>query len=229
MGGLDRLEWTSIVPFIFWWLYPLGSASFFEGFAYIMKDHDKSRRKRRRARKAKKSNVQQGQEQQGGREVPFVRRGFSMYKYLRTSLIKKPPMWFFLIAWVVVYFLIGFSSWMYANWANDERPIFDAQFGLLWANFVVNILWVPLFFIFHKPILAYIDIWLVFITATAASVLRFVDATDKHGDPPIVWVSAGLFLIYPLWVLYALVLSTDILMTMWGEDYSKLGVRKRKI
>lgn len=218
MTGLDRLEWTSIVPFVFWWWYPLGSNSFFEGIAFMMRQMDKERmRKERRMGNLQREN-----------RKPSARRGmFVMYKYLKTSIVWKPPPWVFMIVWMVLYFLIGFSSWMYANWAADERPIFDAQFGLLWANFFANVLWFPLFFIFQRPILAYIDIWIVLVTAVAASVLRFVDYADKMGDPPVVLVSAILFVFYPVWVIYATALSTDILLTMWGQDYSQLGRRKK--
>lgn len=216
MTGLDRLEWTSIVPFVFWWLYPLSSFAIFEGFAYMMKQRDQRKMM---------SNKSRGK--------PYTRprmSGFSIYRHLRTTVIPKPPAITFMIVWVILYILIGISSWLYANWAKDERPIFDAQFGLLWVNFVANVLWVPLFFIFTRPVLAYIDIWIVLLTALAAAALRFYDAISGIGNVPVVYVSAGLFVLYPLWVIYATLLSTDILYTMWGEDYSKLGhVKKRKI
>jgi len=55
-----------------------------------------------------------------------------------------------------------------------------------------------------------------------------VDAADTvdQGSVPV-WVSAGLFVPYPLWLIYAAALSTDILLTMRGVDYTKLGTKRR--
>jgi len=217
MAGLNVIQWTSLVPFIFWWLYPLTSTAIFESFAYATKGDRASRRKKKDDKKKMKL------------QSPPPRRGiFRMYKYLRYTYIRKPSIWIFLIGWAIVYLLIGISSWMYANWAEDKRNIFDIQFELLWCNFIFNVLWIPLFFIFHKPYIALLDMMLVLITAIAAAILRFIDAGDSVGRHPSVWVSSGLFVIYPIWMAYITALFADIIYTMKDADFSRLGRRKRQ-
>lgn len=214
MSGLTTIQWVSLVPLIFWWIYPLGSAIIFEGLAQLFEARERRRKKK---------------DEPG---VPYKRRGkrgFAMYEKLRSTWIPKPEPLVFFFVWVVIYLLIGFSTWLFTNWATAERPIFDAQFSLLWANFICNVLWFPLFFIFRRVYLAYIDMWLTMLTGIAICAIRFVDATDDvHANSVPVWVSAGLFVPYPLWLIFVTVLSTDILLTMRGADYTKLGVKTKK-
>jgi len=93
-GGLSADQWVSLVPLIFWWVYPLGSAAIFEGFSYMVEARER-RRKRR--------------DEPGESYKRRGKRGFALYKYLRTTWIPKPSPVVFFIAWVIIYLIIGIS------------------------------------------------------------------------------------------------------------------------
>jgi len=208
MGGLDRLEWGTIVPYVFWWLFPLTVAAIFTSFGY------KEVKRRTKSGKIKKKVEM--------RSTRFL-IGFSSYRNIKTTYVKKPPGWMFAIGWLIIYILIGVSTWMYGNWAADQRTVYDAQFGLLWVSFLGNVMWAPLFFTFRRLVLAWIAALIVCLTAWSVAALRYYDGSlkDVHQNYPMVWSSAGIITLYPLWATYTIILMSDVTLTMWNSDYFK--------
>ena len=206
MGGLDRLEWGTIVPYVFWWLFPLTVAAIFTSFGYKGITRESKRGKTKKRTKTTQSR--------------FL-IGFTSYKHIKTTYVKKPPGWIFAVGWLVIYILIGVSTWMYGNWAADQRTVYDAQFGILWVSFLGNVLWAPLFFTFRRLILAWVAALIVFLTAWSATALRYYDGSleDVHQNYPMVWSSAGIISFYPLWATYTIILLSDVTLTMWNSDY----------
>ena len=109
-----------------------------------------------------------------------------------------PPGWIFGPVWTVLYCTIGISgffAWTRAN-ARQRRVPFTL-FGL---QLICNALWTVLFFHFHNPLLALIDIYILLILIIA---LMFVFY-------PLSKIASFLLLPYALWVLFASILNLNI-------------------
>ncbi len=107
-----------------------------------------------------------------------------------------PPDWVFGPVWTVLFFLMGISLYLVAqrklNHANVKKAI-----DIFLAQLVINILWSMLFFGFKSPLLAFIEIILlwILILITIKKFLRISKA-------------AGIMLIpYLLWVTFAAILN----------------------
>ena len=113
----------------------------------------------------------------------------------------KPPNWLFGPAWLILYTLIGVSSylvWKKGNGFHDSNTAFILVFYVI--HLILNWLWVIFFFGFRDPELGLYGIWLVDITALATAILFFT--IDK---------TAGLlFIPYLAWLGYATALNTYI-------------------
>jgi translocator protein len=109
-----------------------------------------------------------------------------------------PPDWVFGPVWTNLYVLIGIAGWLVwrGESGNDRRRAIR-----LWsAQMVVNFCWTPLFFLFHSPALAAVDIVLLwFLIGAFIPVARKVSRT-----------AATLFLPYWAWVTYAATLNLGI-------------------
>ncbi len=102
-----------------------------------------------------------------------------------------PPDWLFQPVWTLLYIIKGI---ILATLFMRHAP------GLIWAlftsQFILNLLWTPLFFHYHQIGLALIDIIFLCINV---GILMWI----KRRDPFLFY----LFLPYELWLLFALILN----------------------
>jgi tryptophan-rich sensory protein len=103
-----------------------------------------------------------------------------------------PPSWLFAPVWTMLYVLMGLAAWLVWRKPGHRRPL------LLWGwQLLVNALWSPAFFGFHRPLLALgvVIVLVVLICLTTAAFAR----RRK--------IAALLMLPYLLWTCYATYLS----------------------
>lgn len=119
-----------------------------------------------------------------------------------SNLIKpsfNPPQWVFAPVWTVLYILIGLS--FYALWTNNHPRKFKTLSRVYFVQLGLNGLWSLLFFGFQNPLLAFIDIILLWIF-----ILIFIWKSYTLSK-----ISAYLFIPYWLWVSFALILNLSII------------------
>ncbi len=102
-----------------------------------------------------------------------------------------PPNWVFPVAWNTLFFLISASlylAWIHAK--KKEKKLVAWMFG---SNLFFNGLWSALFFGLQKPLLAFFDLVLIWITILGMMVVaRKIDRR-----------AAWLLVPYLLWVSFA--------------------------
>ena len=109
-----------------------------------------------------------------------------------------PPRWLFGPVWTVLYALIGYAG--YLAWNSSHGSARNRAFGIYAVQLILNALWSPLFFGYHSP-----DLALVNIAAQAVAISFNIVAFYR------IRPAAGLLLApYLLWVLFALVLNGAI-------------------
>jgi translocator protein len=109
-----------------------------------------------------------------------------------------PPAWLFGPVWTVLYTLIGYAG--YLAWRSSIANQRYAAFSIYAIQLLLNALWTPLFFGYHSPGLALVNIVAQWV-AIALNIAAF------HRIKP----AAGLLLVpYLLWVSFALVLNASI-------------------
>lgn len=108
-----------------------------------------------------------------------------------------PPGWLFGPVWIILYLMMGLA--LYLIWRKNNRLLVWLFFGHLFFNAV----WSILFFGLQAPLLAFIDIillWLLIIVL----IVRFRPASKAAAYlliPYLYWVSFALVLNYAIWRL----------------------------
>ncbi len=106
-----------------------------------------------------------------------------------------PPNFVFPIAWTILFILIAIS--LYFAWINSNKKQKVFVIALFLVNFILNILWSVFYFTMHKPLFAFMDLLLLFLSIIALIVYN--NKIDKK---------AGYLLIpYLLWVGFAGILN----------------------
>ena len=110
-----------------------------------------------------------------------------------------PPGWLFGPVWATLYFMMGLALWLV--WKSDS-PALQKQtaariFGL---QLFLNFWWSLIFFHFHSPGLALVDI-LLMLAAITVTIFRFA---------PISRAAAWLLVPYLSWVCFATILNYSI-------------------
>ena len=101
-----------------------------------------------------------------------------------------PPGYIFGIVWPILYFFMGITAWRNLETIKN----------LFYIQLFLNAIWSWLFFSFHLPIVALIDIWLlIFINI---KILFVVFKQDK--------LSTILYSFYVLWLFFASYLNLYI-------------------
>ena len=106
-----------------------------------------------------------------------------------------PPNWLFGPVWTALYAMMAVAVWLVwkkVGW-NTAVTIFAIQLAL-------NLAWSFIFFGFHQPGLAFLEIVLLWL-AIAATVLMFFQVSE---------VSASLMIPYLLWLSFAAALNFTI-------------------
>lgn len=111
-----------------------------------------------------------------------------------------PPGWVFAPVWTVLYILMGVAAGMVWDHIDRQRETVRKGLTFFTAQLALNALWSFLFFGLHNPLLAFIEIiilWLMIFETF--NVFRRVDRT-----------AANLLLPYLAWVSFATVLNGTI-------------------
>lgn len=111
-----------------------------------------------------------------------------------------PPGWVFAPVWTALYILMGIAAGMVWDHMDHQRETVRKGLTFFTAQLALNALWSFLFFGLHNPLLAFIEIiilWLLIFETF--NVFRRVDRT-----------AANLLLPYLAWVSFATVLNGTI-------------------
>ena len=101
-----------------------------------------------------------------------------------------PPGYIFGIVWPILYLLMGITAWR----------TYDTIKNLFYIQLFLNAIWSWLFFSFHLPVIALIDIWLlIFINI---KILLTIVKQDR--------LAAALYTPYILWLFFASYLNVFI-------------------
>jgi tryptophan-rich sensory protein len=130
----------------------------------------------------------------GGLAIGFLTAPGDWYEGLAKASLN-PPAWLFAPVWTVLYVLIAVAGWRV--WQRDRS---GWPMKLWWAQFLLNLLWTPVFFAAHQIALA-----LVIILVLLAAILAFVVMVWRQDR-----VAALLFVPYAAWVAFASVLNAAI-------------------
>jgi translocator protein len=113
-----------------------------------------------------------------------------------------PPPWIFAPVWTTLYVMMGAAAWLV--WMKNIRfsgvRVAMILFGV---QLVLNGLWSFLFFKFHSPAWALVDIVALVVTL-ALTVVAFFNQSKLAGlllVPYLAWVSFATFLNYTIWQL----------------------------
>ncbi len=110
-----------------------------------------------------------------------------------------PPGWVFGPVWTTLYILMGVAAFLI--WRRGLRsPTVQVALGWFLGQLVLNALWSPVFFGWHRIGLALVIILLLW----AAIVMTL------YGFSRVSKVAAGLLVPYLLWVSFAAVLNASI-------------------
>lgn len=110
-----------------------------------------------------------------------------------------PPNWVFGPVWVVLYLLMGVSVYLIWKEGTKKKRVKIALFYFLIQLFF-NFLWSAVFFGLHQPLLAFVDIILLF----GAIILTMVKFNK------ISKVAFYLLIPYLVWVSFATILNVSI-------------------
>lgn len=111
-----------------------------------------------------------------------------------------PPNYLFGIVWSILYLLMGISLWLIWK-SNYDKEKKDKAILFFLFQLTANFLWSIIFFRFHLPIVAQIDI-LIMLNLIIITAIKFY---------PISKMAAFLFIPYIVWVCFATILNMSIL------------------
>jgi translocator protein len=113
-----------------------------------------------------------------------------------------PPGYLFGPVWTTLYLLMGISLWIVWKSNSNEEMRMEAM-QLFAAQLFLNFWWTIIFFKFHSPIAAFIEIILM-IVLIFYTIFRFAEISKTAAwllVPYISWVCFAAILNYKLWVL----------------------------
>lgn len=122
------------------------------------------------------------------------------YKYLHKPSFS-PPNWIFGPVWTVLYLLMGIS--VYLVWLKQSKSKrVKTALKLFLTQLLFNFLWSIIFFGFHNPLIAFVDIILLWI-AIVLTIMTFYRLSKP---------AAYLLIPYILWVSFAALLNISIVL-----------------
>lgn len=128
----------------------------------------------------------------------------TMEKYNRSNDYKfplRPPGWLFGPVWLILYGLIAASGYLYWD-ESVPSTLRDVLLAFYFINLVLNKIWTPLFFDQGRRKWAFFIIILILLTAITVTVLLAIEGF---------WLSFGLYIPYPIWVLFASYLNLQFI------------------
>ncbi len=115
-----------------------------------------------------------------------------------------PPNWLFGPVWTILYILMGVSLYMVWKQPRNIRHRKTCLF-LFGIQLVLNLFWSFLFFVGHSPVLALVDIGLLWIMVVVM-IIAFIQVREAAGllqIPYVLWVSFAAVLNFAIWQLNA--------------------------
>ena len=119
------------------------------------------------------------------------------------SLVKpvfNPPSWLFSPVWTTLYIFMGIAAGLVWDKIDMQREIVRKGLTFFWIQLALNALWSYLFFGLHNPLLALIEIILLWLMIFE-TFLQFNKVNKTAGY---------LFIPYLMWVTFATVLNASI-------------------
>jgi translocator protein len=110
-----------------------------------------------------------------------------------------PPNWVFGPVWTVLYLLMGISAFLIWEKGLNKKEVRVALIYFL-IQLICNFLWSLLFFGFYSPLIALIDIFVLWV-AISLTIIKFHSISKP---------AAYLLIPYLLWVSFAAVLNLSI-------------------
>ena len=113
-----------------------------------------------------------------------------------------PPAYLFAPVWTLLYLLMGISLWLI--WKSNTPAPQKINLIILFAlQLFLNFWWSIIFFKFHSPSLALLNIilMLILILLTIINFSKFSKAAAWLLVPYIAWVSFATILNYTIWIL----------------------------
>lgn len=112
-----------------------------------------------------------------------------------------PPNWIFGPVWTILYFLMGVAA--YLVWIKGlEKRAVKTALSIFIAQLVFNFFWSILFFGLHSPLLALIDILILWILILI-TIIKFHKISK---------IASYLLIPYILWVTFATILNLSIVL-----------------
>lgn len=111
-----------------------------------------------------------------------------------------PPNWVFAPVWSFLYILMGVAAGRVWGRIDFERDNVKKALLFFWIQLALNALWSVLFFVLHNPLIALVEIILLWL------MIYETYAKFKSIDKIAGW----LFIPYLLWVTFATVLNAGL-------------------
>jgi len=126
----------------------------------------------------------------------FTMRGVKSFWYSTVRPSITPPNWVFLVVWNILFFMIFVSLYLYLKKLKNRR--WPSNVELLYSiNLVLNFLWSFFYFWIRNPIIAFVDLILLWISIAILICLNWKSNRT----------SALLLIPYLLWISFAGVLN----------------------
>jgi tryptophan-rich sensory protein len=112
-----------------------------------------------------------------------------------------PPAWIFAPVWTLLYVMMAVAAWLVwreGGWKAQWRAL-----GLFLLQWLLNTLWVPIFFGMHRVGLSFVEIVLL-LMVVAVALMFFWRVSKIAGallSPYLVWVSFASILNFTIWRL----------------------------
>lgn len=113
-----------------------------------------------------------------------------------------PPNWVFGPVWTTLFALMGIAAFLVWREGWNRRDV-KIALGVFMIQLVLNTLWSIIFFGFHNPGAAFVEmifLWLA-ILSTIISFFKISKPAAWLLAPYIIWVSFAAYLNYTIWIL----------------------------
>lgn len=115
----------------------------------------------------------------------------------------QPPSWIFGPVWTALYIIMAVAVWLVLRETNVDAAVRMRAMWLFGIQFLLNLLWTPIFFGLHRPLLAFIEICLLWMFLLSA-LLSFGKIRALSGyllAPCLIWCTFALVLNGTLWLM----------------------------
>ena len=116
-----------------------------------------------------------------------------------------PPSWIFGPVWTILYITMAIALWLVLRERSVDQGLRARAIWLFGIQFSLNLLWTPIFFGFHQPFLAFIEICLlwIFLLGTLLSFGKIQALAGYLLAPYLIWCTFALVLNGTLWLMNA--------------------------